>query len=321
MLRKELRQCYRLIDDDSELCNLDTDVLHSKIIEKYVPSPTILCRAQLIILENRISLVPEQKCFAITSTSADTHCVTLFSGENGDPNQYCTCPGTMTCSHILTAMMAIGYVPRQSKGWSNGTRTRRNIKSSKSGTKFHPRSSKANRRRNGYKKLQRIKKQESKVGDDIFSMNRGREGIFTIGIRAFGKNNEKQILIKETPIPTPVALILPILTGKDNSKVLAEESRQQPPQENIIQFQEKQDDASSMLEDLTQLSEKPQVHSGSPKKHRKIERSFFHDTFVPDAELKNIITPKCWLSDVHMDAVSTILRKQFKDIGGSIDPI
>ncbi|KZS08237.1 Uncharacterized protein APZ42_027844 [Daphnia magna] len=55
---------------------------------------------------------------------------------------------------------------------------------------------------------------------------------------------------------------------KDNSKVLAEESGQQPQQENIIQFQEKQDYASSMLEDLTQLSENSQLHSDSPKKHR-----------------------------------------------------
>lgn len=27
LLRKELRQCYRLIDEESELCDLDTDVL------------------------------------------------------------------------------------------------------------------------------------------------------------------------------------------------------------------------------------------------------------------------------------------------------
>ncbi len=43
------------------------------------------------------------------------HAVTLFHGENGEPRQYCTCTcsSTVTCSHIMAAMLSIGYIPRK----------------------------------------------------------------------------------------------------------------------------------------------------------------------------------------------------------------
>ncbi|KZS00398.1 Uncharacterized protein APZ42_003294, partial [Daphnia magna] len=70
------------------------------------------------------------------------HSVTLFSGEEGKPRQYCTCSSTVTCCHIMAAMMSIGYKPRTSNKIPNGTRMRSNMNKkadSHSGTKSNRR--------------------------------------------------------------------------------------------------------------------------------------------------------------------------------------
>jgi hypothetical protein len=37
---------------------------------------------------------------------------------------------------------------------------------------------------------------------------------------------------------------------------------------------------------------------------------------IPQQLIKDIIKPQFWLSDIHMDAASAILRRQFPNIGG-----
>ena len=78
----------------------------------YTPSATVNERAKLLILNRKITLVPEQKCFCVTSLSGKKYTGTLFSPELDKAAQFCTCSSTTTCCHITAAMMAIGYVPR-----------------------------------------------------------------------------------------------------------------------------------------------------------------------------------------------------------------
>ncbi|KZR99931.1 Uncharacterized protein APZ42_004004, partial [Daphnia magna] len=89
LLREHLRKDYSIEDDNSELLDLDTELLETKkdLIEgisapigpskKYVPSSIVLSRAKLIVLENRISLAPLQKCFSVTTHGGQKHAVTL----------------------------------------------------------------------------------------------------------------------------------------------------------------------------------------------------------------------------------------------------
>ena len=98
----------------------------------YTPSATVNERAKLLILNRKITLVPEQKCFCVTSLSGKKYTVTLFSPELEKAAQFCTCSSTTTCSHITAAMMSIGYVPRIASSKRNkkpnGTRMRKNEK-------------------------------------------------------------------------------------------------------------------------------------------------------------------------------------------------
>ncbi|KAK4013493.1 hypothetical protein OUZ56_026047 [Daphnia magna] len=141
--------------------------------KKYVPISTVLSRAILIVLENRFSLAPLQHFFAVPTHGGQRHAVTLFSGENGEPHQTCTCASTVTCSHIMAATMSIGYVPRASNKRANGTTRRKNEKYSRSGVKGKQASGKTkNKQANGYKQFQRKnKKGKTHIEDDIFSCN------------------------------------------------------------------------------------------------------------------------------------------------------
>ncbi|KAK4004014.1 hypothetical protein OUZ56_005757 [Daphnia magna] len=263
LLRKELRQCYGLIDDDTELCDLDTDVFvkgkrllevdstQKGIIKKYVPSPTVLRRAQLIILENRISLVPEQKCFAITSTSDLQQ---LNRGHHP----------------LLRRCKVVSQYSRWLRNDESESKVGNNIFS------MNPYAEEAEFSRLESEHLKELDKEEgngpkcdqrdphSHTCSSDTPNNDGSNSFTSISSKPSSTDSEKERL----SFPSSVEE-----NKKDNSKVLAEESGQQPQQENIIQFQEKQDYASSMLEDLTQLSENSQLHSDSPKKHRKIESS------------------------------------------------
>ena len=95
----------------------------------YTPSATVNERAKLLILNRKITLVPEQKCFCVTSLSGKKYTVTLFSPELDKAAQFCTCSSTTTCSHIRAAMMSIVYVPRIASSKRNkkpnGTRMRK----------------------------------------------------------------------------------------------------------------------------------------------------------------------------------------------------
>ncbi len=100
-------------------------------MKPYTPNANVNERAKLIILNHKITLVPEKKCFCVTSLSGKKHTVTLFSPELGKAAQFCTCSSTTTCSHITAAMMSIGYVPKVPAGRKkkpNGTRMRKNEK-------------------------------------------------------------------------------------------------------------------------------------------------------------------------------------------------
>nr|CAH0099968.1 unnamed protein product [Daphnia galeata] len=111
-----------VIEGSSEIVGNDSKVL----AKKYIPSPTVLSRAKCIILENRLSLSPLQKCFTVSSHGEKKYVVTLFAGESGEPQQTCSCASTVTWAHIMAAMLSIGYVPRKSNKQPNGTRMRKN---------------------------------------------------------------------------------------------------------------------------------------------------------------------------------------------------
>ena len=56
-----------------------------------------------------------------------------------------------------------------------------------------------------------------------------------------------------------------------------------------------------------------------PPQKKQAKTSFLHEVFIhelTEKELKELTTPRGWLSDTHMNLASTLLRRQFKDIGG-----
>lgn len=60
--------------------------------------------AKLLLEENKITLVPQQSAFIVTSLDGKkSHCVKLF------PTEYCTCSMKQSCVHISGAKMAIGW--------------------------------------------------------------------------------------------------------------------------------------------------------------------------------------------------------------------
>ena len=123
------------------------------------------------ILENRISLVPQQKSFSVRAHDGVVHSVYLFAGEHGDPKQYCSCPSTVTCSHIMAAMLSIGYRPRESKKRPNATTMRRNLKYSKSGTKGNATSTKKEKKKASTNGLRKLKRKNPKVIKPIYMLN------------------------------------------------------------------------------------------------------------------------------------------------------
>ena len=68
----------------------------------------------------------QQQCFVVTSTNEQKHSVALFRGKRVQPT--CTCPPTVTCCHIMAAMMSIGFTTKELKELPNGTQLRANIK-------------------------------------------------------------------------------------------------------------------------------------------------------------------------------------------------
>ena len=53
--------------------------------------------------------------FLVTAHGGEKHAVTLSISEHGEPEQYCTCAFTVTCSHILAFMLSMGFFSRESK--------------------------------------------------------------------------------------------------------------------------------------------------------------------------------------------------------------
>jgi hypothetical protein len=119
-------------------------------MKKYQKSTTVMERAKLILSLNQVTHVPQQKCFVATDSSGEKHLVRLF--RDGKPSQHCTCASTVTCSHIMAAMISIDYEyhPRNEK--PNLTRYRKNVNKradSRSGTK------KKSKPSNGYGNIRR----------------------------------------------------------------------------------------------------------------------------------------------------------------------
>lgn len=79
----------------------------------YQPSTSAYQRAQLIIAEKRITLIPERQVWIVDGTSGSSYVLQIF--RNGRRSPSCTCPATTTCSHILAAVVSVGYSMESSK--------------------------------------------------------------------------------------------------------------------------------------------------------------------------------------------------------------
>ncbi|WAR21723.1 hypothetical protein MAR_015697 [Mya arenaria] len=84
------------------------------------------------IHEEGISLVPDMAVFVVRGSNQRKYNASLF------PKEYCSCPSTSRCYHILAVMMAIGMsIPKDKKAY-NLTQLRRNFRpknNKKCGTK------------------------------------------------------------------------------------------------------------------------------------------------------------------------------------------
>lgn len=65
-------------------------------------------RALKVIEDGRITLVPEQKAWIVTGSSGNKYTVQLF--RNGEKRPKCSCPASISCCHILAAMMSVDCV-------------------------------------------------------------------------------------------------------------------------------------------------------------------------------------------------------------------
>ena len=72
------------------------------------PSESALERAQNIIDEKRITLVPEQAGWMVMGSNGTLRTVQLF--KDGVRSPTCSCKSTTTCCHILAAMQSIDCV-------------------------------------------------------------------------------------------------------------------------------------------------------------------------------------------------------------------
>ena len=59
-------------------------------------------RAEQIINEKRIEMLPNRKIFMVQGYKGDWYNVRLF--KNGSYRPYCSCPATTICSHLLAVM-------------------------------------------------------------------------------------------------------------------------------------------------------------------------------------------------------------------------
>lgn len=125
-------------------------------VKKYEPSLTAKARADEIIRNKMISLVPENQCWSVKTLSGITHSVSLFD-EDGKSKHYCTCSATVTFCHLMAAMKSISYKQKSSSRQPNGTRMRQNLlkkADKRSGTKKGRVLDKDNERR---KELKQVK--------------------------------------------------------------------------------------------------------------------------------------------------------------------
>jgi hypothetical protein len=64
-------------------------------------------RAEQIINDKRIEMLPNRKIFMVQGYKGDWYNVRLF--KNGSYRPYCSCPATTICSHLLAVMLSLDY--------------------------------------------------------------------------------------------------------------------------------------------------------------------------------------------------------------------
>ncbi len=66
-----------------------------------MPSITTKERAQRVIDMKKIQAVPELQGWLVESVGSKKLYLVRLNSPNGKVEQYCTCPATVTCYHIL----------------------------------------------------------------------------------------------------------------------------------------------------------------------------------------------------------------------------